>query len=101
VPSNHRSAYVADPGLLTYLIRADDTRIESDLQLGGILFETFAATELLRQADAEDDPVEIYHYRDRDQREVDLIIERRDGSIIAIEIKAAASINPRDARGLR
>lgn len=94
-------AYVADPGLLTYLIRADDTRVETDLQLGGMVFETFATTELLRQADIEDDPVEIYHYRDRDQREVDLILERRDGSIIAIEVKAAASINPRDARGLR
>jgi predicted AAA+ superfamily ATPase len=94
-------AYVADPGLLSYLIRADETRVEHDLQLGGMLFETFAATELLRQADAQDDPVQLYHYRDRDQREVDLIIERRDGTIIAIEIKAAASINPRDSRGLR
>jgi predicted AAA+ superfamily ATPase len=94
-------AYVADPGLLSYLIRADEARVETDFQLGGMLFETFAATELLRQADIEDDPVQLYHYRDRDQREVDLIIERRDGSIIAIEIKAAASINPHDARGLR
>lgn len=93
-------AYVADPGLLAYLVGANEQRIATDLPLGGSLFETFAASELLRQADAEDDPVQLHHYRDRDQREVDLIIERRDGSVIAIEVKAAASINARDTRGL-
>jgi uncharacterized protein len=93
-------AYIADPSLLTYLAGANGRRIETDLPLDGSLFETFAATELRRQADTEDDPVQLYHYRDRDQREVDLIIEHRDGSIIAIEVKAAASINTRDTRGL-
>jgi predicted AAA+ superfamily ATPase len=94
-------AYIGDPGLLCYLVGTNEARIDADLELGGMLFETFAATELLRQADAEDDPVQLHHYRDRDQREVDLIIERRDGAIIAIEIKAAASIHQRDARGLQ
>lgn len=94
-------AYISDPGLLSYLTGINEPRVEADLQLGGMLFETFAANELLRQADAQDDPVQIHHYRDRDQREVDLIIERRDGSIIAIEFKAAASINRTDARGLK
>jgi hypothetical protein len=39
--------------------------------------------------------------RDRDGREVDLIIERRDGYVAAIEIKAAATASPADFRGLR
>ncbi|MHB8691150.1 MAG: ATP-binding protein [Solirubrobacteraceae bacterium] len=93
-------AYIADPGLLAYLVGANEHRIEHDLPLGGSLFETFTATELLRQADAQDDPVQLHHYRDRDQREVDLIIERRDGTVIAIEVKAAASIRRGDTRGL-
>jgi predicted AAA+ superfamily ATPase len=40
-------------------------------------------------------------YRDRDGREVDLILERRDGSVAAVEVKTAASVSSRDFRGLR
>lgn len=94
-------AYIADPGLLTYLIGGDERRIEKDLNLGGPLFETFVAMELVRQADWQEDPVVLYHYRDRDRREVDVIIERRDGSIVGIEVKAAASVTDSDLRGLR
>ena len=57
--------------------------------------------ELVRQADWQDDPVNLYHYRDRDQREVDIVIERRDGSVIAVEVKAAASVSGSDHLGLR
>jgi uncharacterized protein len=94
-------AYVADTGLLAYLIGADERRVENDPGLGGALFETFAAMELVRQADRHAEPVTLYHYRDRDQREVDIVIERRDGSIIAVEVKAAASVTGSDLRGLR
>jgi predicted AAA+ superfamily ATPase len=93
--------YVADSGLLTYLIGGDARRVEKDPDVGGSVFETFAAMELVRQADWEDDPVNLYHYRDRDQREVDIVIERRDGSVIAVEVKAAASVSRSDLRGLR
>ncbi len=93
-------AYISDPGLLCHLVRADETRIKTDLDLGGMLFETFAACELMRQADYAIEPVEVYHYRDRDQRQVDLLFERRDGAVIAVEIKAAASIKQSDGRGL-
>jgi uncharacterized protein len=78
-----------------------NARIERDPYVGGSLFETFAAMELVRQADWQDDPVSLYHYRDRDQREVDIVIERRDGSVVAVEVKAAASVSATDLRGLR
>jgi predicted AAA+ superfamily ATPase len=39
--------------------------------------------------------------RDRDARDVDLVLERRDGSVIGIEVKTAASESSRDLRGLR
>ena len=47
------------------------------------------------------EPDRLYHYRDRDQRDVGLIIERFDGSIVAVEIKAAASIHVRDFNGIK
>jgi uncharacterized protein len=94
-------AYISDSGLLAHLLGADERRIQTDLDLGGAFFETFAAMELVRQADWQDDPLTVYHYRDRDRREVDLVIERRDGTIIGIEVKAAASVNASDLRGLK
>jgi uncharacterized protein len=94
-------AYIADTGLLTHLVGGDERRVEKDLNLGGMLFETFAAMELMRQADWQRDPVAVYHYRDRDRREVDVVLERRDGRIVGVEVKAAASVTASDLRGLR
>ncbi len=42
----------------------------------------------------------LYHYRDRDGREVDAILERHDGAIVGVEAKAAASVGASDFRGL-
>ena len=48
-----------------------------------------------------ENPPRLFHYRDRDGREVDLVLERRDGSVIGVEVKTAASVDGRDFRGLR
>jgi predicted AAA+ superfamily ATPase len=94
-------AYVTDSGLLAHLLGADDRRIEDDGQVAGRMFETFVTMELLRQAEWQDNPPRLYHYRDRDGREVDVILERRDGSMIGVEVKAGASVQRSDFRGLR
>lgn len=92
--------HIADTGLLAYLVGADERRIEADLDLGGMFYETFVATELHRQISWLDERPRLFHFRDRDQREVDLVIEYRDGSVCAVEVKAAATVHPRDFRGL-
>ena len=94
-------AYISDSGLLCYLIGADANRLASDANIAGPVFETFVAVELMRQSAWEDDPPRLFHYRDRDGREVDVILERRDGSVIAVEVKAGASVSSTDFRGLR
>ena len=43
----------------------------------------------------------LYHYRDKDQDEVDLVVERGDGALIGIEVKAGATVGEDDFRGLR
>ena len=93
--------FVTDTGLLAYLIGADESRIVSDGDVAGPVFETFTAMELLRQAEWQKEPVRLYHYRDRDQREVDLVLERQDGSVVGVEVKAAASVGKGDFKGLR
>lgn len=94
-------AYVADTGLLCHLIGADERRLARDGEVAGPVFETFVATEVARQITWQDNAPRQYHYRDREGREVDIILERRDGTVAAIEVKSAASASPSDFRGLR
>src|SRR5699024_12830199 len=56
--------------------------------------------QLIAQAGWVDPDLRFYHYRDKDQAEVDLVIERgRD--TWGVEVKRAASIQPnKDAAGL-
>jgi len=94
-------AYVNDTGLLCFLIGADAERLADDGAVAGMVFETFVAMEVQRQAAWQDDPPRLFHYRDRDGREVDLVLERRNGTVVGIEVKAAASVSANDFRGLR
>lgn len=93
--------YITDSGLLCHLIGADADRLTDDGGIAGMAFETFAAVEIGRQIAWQDNAPRQFHYRDRDGREVDVVLERRDGSVVALEVKTAASASPSDFRGLR
>lgn len=93
--------YIVDSGLLAHLIGADEKRIVDDGAIAGTMLESFVAMELLRQADWTDRPVELFHYRDKQQREVDVILERHDGNVVGIEVKAGATPSSSDFAGLR
>jgi predicted AAA+ superfamily ATPase len=93
--------HVTDTGLLCFLVGADARRLTTDLGLGGMVFETFTAMELARQASWHPDRPAMFHFRDKEKREVDLVLERRDGTVAGVECKAAASVNAADFRGLR
>jgi hypothetical protein len=43
----------------------------------------------------------LYHYRDKDQDEVDLVVEDEVGAVVGIEVKASATVNSGDFKGLR
>jgi predicted AAA+ superfamily ATPase len=93
--------HIVDSGLLAYLIGANERQIADDGGSAGRMLESFVAMELLRQADWAQDPVQLFHYRDKQQREVDLILERHSGQIIGIEVKASATPSSGDFSGLR
>ncbi len=92
--------FVADSGLLCHLTGTGAARLIDDGTLAGSAFETFVAAELSRQADWQEDPPRLFHFRDRDGREVDVVLERRDGSVAGVEVKAAASVSVSDFRAL-
>src|ERR1700689_3189938 len=61
--------------------------------------EAFVATELERLASWSQQPLSFWHYRDG-EREVDTIVERPSGEIVAVEVKASATVRAHDFRGL-
>ena len=89
------------PGLAAALIgkNADALRKPTDPSLGSLL-ETFAANELTKQLSWSEVDARLFHYRETNGPEVDLILERRDGRVVAIEIKSTTSPRADDARGL-
>lgn len=93
--------HIADSGLLAHLLNADTEEVVSDDGLAGAIFETFAVTEIARLAAVEPDPPRLYHVRDRDGHEVDLLLERRGGTIVGIEVKSVATLGSSDFRGLK
>jgi predicted AAA+ superfamily ATPase len=66
----------------------------------GPLLENFVLGELARQLSWSVEPVRLYHYRDRDGYEVDGLLERASGELVAIEIKAAETVRREDFRGI-
>ena len=92
---------ILDSGLLAFLIGANERRIAEDGPVAGSMLESFVTMELRRQADSAQGLVSLYHYRDKQQREVDVILERHSGEIVGIEVKATATPNSADFAGLR
>lgn len=66
----------------------------------GHLVETFAVGEVLKQVSWWDAPVTAGHFRTAAAEEVDLILERDDGSVIAFEIKAGTRVDRSDLAGI-
>ena len=66
---------------------------------GGLL-ESFVAAEIRRQLVWAQTPARLFHFRDRDGLEVDLVIESDDRRAAGVEIKAAGSVNLHDFKGL-
>jgi len=89
-----------DSGLLTAMRGYSLRRLRVERPLFGPLLETFVYSELLKVASWSKEYVSIYYFRDRDQNEVDFVLENALGDIVGIEVKAASSIARRDFGGL-
>lgn len=85
-----------DTGLANYLTAGAAT----DAPLGRLV-ENFVLGELGRQLTWAEIPARLYHYRDRDQYEVDAILEDNAGQVVGIEVKAAETVRSDDFRALR
>jgi len=90
-----------DSGLLATLLGITAERIRKDRAIFGSLLETFVFSEVLKQLAWFQSPCALYHYRDKDQDEVDIVVEEDAGAVVGIEVKASATVTGADFKGLR
>jgi predicted AAA+ superfamily ATPase len=93
---------VTDTGLGGRLIGfAPDRAKDPTAPAAGQLLENFVIGEIARQLTWCDEPVQLFHYRDRDQVEVDIVLEHATGAVVGVEVKASETVRAEDFRGLR
>ncbi|MFO1430045.1 MAG: ATP-binding protein [Candidatus Competibacteraceae bacterium] len=96
-----RKIYLLDSGMTTYLTGQNRERLTTDNPLLGQLLETFVVAELRKQLTWADEAVTLFHFRTTTGGEVDIVMEDAQGRLVGIEIKAAATVNPKDFSGLK
>ncbi len=97
--------HFVDSGLAGRMLRITEARLsaaqpQAMTELGHLL-ETFCVGEILRQASWMDPAPHAGHWRTHDGDEVDLVLERDDGAVAGIEVKAGERVASADFRGLR
>jgi predicted AAA+ superfamily ATPase len=90
-----------DSGLLASARGLTFDRVRANRGVFGALLESFVFSEMLKLMTASDLRLTPHHFRDRDKREVDIVLERDDGLIAGIEVKASATVKAGDFGGLR
>ncbi len=90
-----------DSGLLAALQRVSAAAVAKDRQKLGPHLESFVYAELAKAATLSGEELTISHYRDKDQVEVDFVLERSPSAIVGIEVKASGTVRPRDFKGLK
>ena len=93
--------FMVDSGLMTTLLRWKMDQVRFDSDRSGKLMETFAFNEIMAQVEAGDGLYELFHYRDREKREIDFLIEREDNALLGIEIKAGSAIGKNDFKHMK
>jgi uncharacterized protein len=93
--------FVSDPSFVAAALPIDPSLLMQDNNAFGRLLETFVATELMRVLGWSATSAQLFHWRENDRYEVDLVLERRDGSLVGIEIKASRSATESHTSGLR
>ena len=90
--------YMLDTGLCAYLTHWPTPETLESGAMSGAFFETWCISEILKSywnAGIGEPP--LFFYRDRDQKEVDLLIEAADG-FYPVEVKKTSTPKAEDAR---
>ena len=92
--------HIVDSGVAARVLRLTPEKLggldaTTQTQFGHLL-ESFAVGEVLKQLSWREQSSLVGHWRTRDGDEVDMVVERDDGTVIAIEVKASRHVAGRD-----
>ncbi len=95
-PVRRSKYHLTDSGLAAGLLRVDAGALaRPGAPATGPLLETFAVNEIAGQLSASRRDCTLSHYRDNQGREIDLVLEDAREGVVAVEIKATRSPDPR------
>lgn len=86
--------YFYDTGLVCYLTKWSSPEVAESGAMSGALLENFAVSEIMKSYQNAGLEPYIYFYRDRDAKEIDVVIEG-DGKLCPLEIKKTATPDKR------
>ena len=91
---------MVDTGLACHLLGLVTTDELLTSNFYGGLLESFVVMECFKHMAWSQQSMKLYHYRDKQKNEVDIILEQSGGRLIAIEIKASSAVSERDFKGI-
>lgn len=100
---NRPKAALLDTGLAARLANITPEAMapgEPGSDLAGGLFEAFVAAEIRRQLVWAETDALLFHFRDRNGLEVDLVLEDSHRKVAGIEVKASRTVGASEFRGL-
>ncbi len=93
--------FMSDTGLMASVLKWDVNQVQNNPDRIGKVVETFAFNEIATLIDSADGAYQLFHYRDREKREIDFLVEREDEELLGIEVKFSSSIQKSDFKHLQ
>ena len=88
-----------DTNLLLFLLNTDIADIEESYLYGKVV-ENFVFTELKKLLSNYKN-IKLYHFRTSDNKEIDFILEKNNGEVVAIEVKSSKFFKNEDFKHLK
>ncbi|MDN5860327.1 MAG: ATP-binding protein, partial [Pseudonocardia sp.] len=93
--------HLSDTGLAAWLMETAPAALtRPGNPAAGSLLETFVVNELTKLRATADTEVGLFHFQDRDGREIDCVLETPAGRLVGVEVKAGSTVRSEDFRHL-
>ena len=92
--------YFYDTGFVCYLTRWSSPEVAESGAMSGALLKNFAVSEIMKSYQNVGETPYMHYYRDRDAREIDVILEG-DGKLCPLEIKKTTTPDKRITRAFK
>ena len=89
-----------DTGLCLALQRVNHEELLSNRALMGRCLENYVFTEIAKRIASSEDRTQMFHYRDHNRYEVDLVLQRGQ-KVVGIEVKLSGMVTLADFSGLK